>query len=382
VPQYEGPAPPADHTRIIVGWIGVALLVYLVYLVVRPFLLALGWAAVFAIVVHPLHDRLLPRLGRSRAAAVSTVAVSLALIVPAALILPVFAREAFDAAAHIQRVFMEGRYSAFERIWDGLAGVIPVSQQADLAVVLSEGLRRVAAFVVGQSGLILRDAAAFVFQMIVGLFATFFLLRDSALVMRMVRRLLPMPRRNREELITQTSRLVVVGVTSAVIVASVQGLLGGIVFWAVGIDGPVFWGVVMALFCLLPFGAWVVWLPASLLLAANGETTRAILLGAMGLGIVSAVDNVLRPMLVSGRAHINGLVILVGLLGGVNVFGLLGIVLGPILVATAIALLRAYAGDAPRHQGRTLSPAIAIAAGTPSPGRRFTTVSNTKTGDR
>ena len=340
-------APGVDPARRIAGWASLGLLAYLVYLVVHPFLLPLGWAAVFAIVIHPLHAALVPRLGRTGAAAASTAAITLALVLPAALVLPVFAREAVEAAADVQRALVEGRFSALERIWDSTAGIVPATQQVDLAGALSDAVRRGAAFVVAQSGLILRDAAVFLFDLVVALFATFFLLRDAPLVMRSVRRLLPMTRRSREALIARTSELVVVGATSAVIVAAVQGLFGGVVFWALGIEAPVFWGVVMALFCLLPFGAWVVWLPAAVLLAVNGQTGRAIVLAGMGFGIVSAADNVLRPILVSGRSHINGLAILVGLLGGVSAFGLLGIVLGPILVATALALLKAYAsGDA------------------------------------
>src|SRR5204863_8811535 len=104
----------------------------------------------------------------------------------------------------------------------------------------------------------------------------------------------------------------------------------------------VFWGVVMSICCLLPFGAWIVWLPAAIVLAAGGAVGRAIILVALGLGVVSGADNVLRPWLLSGRVHLNGLVILLGLLGGIGVFGMLGIVLGPVVVATALGLLEGY----------------------------------------
>lgn len=354
VPGSERPAP-VDPTRMIVGWASLGVLSYLVYMVVRPFLLPLGWAAVFAIVIHPLNAALLPRLGRSRAAAASTAAISLALIVPAALILPVFAREALDTAAHIQQAFMQGRFAPLERAWNGLAGVLPASDRVDLPAVLSDAAQRAAAFALAQSGLILRDAALFVFHLVVALFATFFLLRDSALVMRTVRRLLPLTPRSSEVLIARTNELVMVGVTSAVIVATVQGLLGGLVFAILGLEGPVFWGVIMGVFCLLPFGAWLIWLPAAALLAIDGDTTRAIILAALGFAIVSGADNVLRPILVSGRAHVNGLVILVGLLGGVSVFGTLGIVLGPILLATALAMIAPDAGKL-RLQQAAIAP--------------------------
>ncbi len=160
--------------------------------------------------------------------------------------------------------------------------------------------------------------------------------------MRGVRRLLPMDHAAREELIARTQELIAVGVVSSLVVAAVQGFLGGVSFALLGLSEPIFWGVVMALCCLLPFGAWVVWMPIALLLALSGDVTRALILAGLGLGIVSGVDNVLRPMLLSGHARMNGLVILVGLLGGVAVFGLLGLVLGPIIIVTALALVKSY----------------------------------------
>ncbi|MES1253984.1 MAG: AI-2E family transporter, partial [Acidobacteriota bacterium] len=146
----------------------------------------------------------------------------------------------------------------------------------------------------------------------------------------------------RERLIAQTRALVSVSVTTAGIIATVQGTLGGLVFAAVGIEAPVFWGVVMGFFCLVPLGAWVVWLPAAVLLAVSGSIGRAAIVAGLGVGVVSAVDNVLRPALMSGGTKMNGLLIVLALLGGVSAFGVLGLVLGPILVAAGVALLETY----------------------------------------
>jgi len=181
-----------------------------------------------------------------------------------------------------------------------------------------------------------------VLDLVVALFATFFLLRDSDAIMRVVRQLLPLDDDGREQLIARTRDLIVAGVVSSVVVAVLQGVLGGVAFALVGIRAPVFWGVAMGFACLLPLGAWIVWLPAAITLAVSGELVRAAVLATLGFIVVSGVDNVARPMLLSGRAHINGLVIFISLLGGIAVFGLLGLVLGPVLVATALGLLDAH----------------------------------------
>lgn len=104
----------------------------------------------------------------------------------------------------------------------------------------------------------------------------------------------------------------------------------------------------MGFLCLMPFGAWVVWLPASLALWVNGSPGRALLLAVLGFGIVSGVDNVLRPVLLAGRTQMNGLLVFVSLLGGLAAFGALGLVLGPVVVASVQALLGAYL-DRPRR---------------------------------
>lgn len=339
----------ADSMGAALAWSGLALLLYLVYLVIKPFLIPLGWAAVLAIVFYPAHAALERRWGPGRAAAASTLAVTLILIVPTLLIMAAFVREALDATASVQQAFAEGRFASIERVWRGLEERVPLARRIDLANLATDAVQRVAAFAVAQSGSLLRGAATSIFNLALALFATFFLLRDSPAILRVIRRLLPMEAAGRETLIRRTRELVSVGVVSAVIVAAVQGLLGGIVFALLRLNAPVFWGVIMGFFCLLPFGAWVVWLPAAILLAASGDTTRALILAALGAAIVSGADNILRPMLLSGGARMNGLVIFVSLLGGLSVFGLLGLVLGPIVVVTALGLLTAYVDAAERR---------------------------------
>jgi len=331
-----------DHFGVAVAWAGLAALAYLVFLVFQPFLNPLGWAAVIAVVFYPVHARFEHRWGASRAAALSTLAVTAIVVVPLLFVAGAFVREAIDAVGGLQRAFDDGRPGWVERPWSTLVRLVPAVEQLDLASLATDAGRSAAMWLAAQSGSALQHTARFVFDLVLALFATFFLLRDSRAIMATIRRLLPMDEASREHLIARTAELVSVSVRSSAIVAGLQGALGGIVFAAVGIDAPVFWGVVMAFFCLLPFGAWVIWLPAALLLAANGAVGRGLIVAALGFGIVSAVDNVLRPMLLSGHTAMNGLLVFVSLLGGMAVFGALGLVLGPLVVATAVAFLATY----------------------------------------
>lgn len=323
------------------SWVGLALLLCLVYLIARPFLTPLAWAAIIAIVFHPLHLRFARRWGASRAAALTTALVAVIIVVPLLLVMMTFVREAVSAFRNLEDGATSAGVAWIQSAWARLTDRIP-GPRADVAAAVGELARRAALLVASQSGLVLQNTATFVVDLFLAHFAAFFLLRDSAAVMRVVRRLLPFEPATREKMIAQTHELVSITITSSGIVAVTQGVLGGLVFAMLGLGAPLFWGVVMGFFCLMPFGAWVVWLPAAVGLWLNGSPGRALALAVLGFGIVSGVDNVLRPVLLSGRTQMNGLLVFISLLGGLAAFGVLGLVLGPLLVASAQALLTAY----------------------------------------
>jgi predicted PurR-regulated permease PerM len=158
-----------------------------------------------------------------------------------------------------------------------------------------------------------------------------------------MRGVVPFEVQQRDEVFAQARDLIYASVTSSLVIAAVQGLLGGIVFAALGFRAPVFWGVCMAFFALLPMGgSAIIWLPAAIYLFITGETVRGIILVALGVGVIGMVDNFLRPILLSGKTPLNSLLIFISVLGGIGVFGMQGLVLGPIVVATAATLLKAY----------------------------------------
>jgi predicted PurR-regulated permease PerM len=292
-----------------------------------------------------VHIRFERRWGQSRAAILSTAAVGLIVVVPLLMVLTAFAVEAIQAASDVQRAVAEGRLGWLDRAWTWLQRRSIGTTQFDLTSTAVDIARQGAAALAAQAGTLLQNIALFLFNLTATLFSTFFIFRDRDAIMEAIRKALPLDEHLRERLIVQTGDLVSASVISAAVVAAVQGLLGGLAFWALGLDAPTFWGVVMAFFCLLPFGAWVIWLPAAILLVAGGDVWRGIILAGVGVGIVSAVDNFLRPALISGKSGMNGLLVFISLIGGLAVFGSLGLVLGPTLVAVGIGLLRTFTND-------------------------------------
>jgi predicted PurR-regulated permease PerM len=337
---------------------GVVLLIgYLLVRVFRPFLGPLGWAAVLAICVYPLHERLLRRFGRTRAAAVSTVLVTLFILGPGLLLLTAFVQEGRNALQGLDRQVIADRLAWGEAMWDRYRAYLPFAAEFDLIALLNQASANVAGFLAARVGSLLADVAVFVFHLFVTLFALFFLLRDAGGIMRAMRGALPFDEPRRERMIRTTRDLVFASVTAGLIIASLQGLLGGLLFAVLGLNAPVFWGVVMAFFALLPLvGTWVVWAPAALWLVATGQLGKALILAGAGALIVGSVDNVLRPALLAGRAQMNGLLMFVSLLGGAAAFGLLGLILGPLVVALAAGLLEAYSAE-PEIVAPTATPA-------------------------
>jgi predicted PurR-regulated permease PerM len=323
---------------------GIVLLLGYVFLrIITPFLAPLGWAAVLAIFVSPWHETLVARYGRVRAAALSTVVVTLLILGPGLVVLTVFVQESGAALSALDRESVAGQLAWLEQAWNRVRVVIPGAQSVDLRSLIEDIISRTGGFVAARVGGLLADIAVLLFQLLVTLIALFFFLRDADAIMRDVRGLLPFEDLRRERMIRQTRDLVYASVAAGVVIAALQGLAGGLVFAVLGLGAPVFWGVMMGLLALLPFvGTWVVWLPAAIWLMATGQVFTGVVLAVLGGTIVASIDNVLRPAILSDRAQMHGLLMFVSLLGGVTLFGLLGIVLGPLVSAMVIALFEAY----------------------------------------
>lgn len=324
-------------------------LAYLTYRVFQPFLVSLGWAVALVIFFYPLRDRLARRWRRPWAVALaSSLLVTAIIIVPALLISGAFVREGIEAFRGIQDELKAGGTTVFEKIRQMPLLSRALARHPDLAAmdlesVLTKNLDRLAGSLAEQSARILRNIAVFFFDLFVTLFAMFYLFRDGAQAFARIKRVIPLDPDDRDLLLRKLHDLLYATIYSGFVVAALQGLLGGLLFWLVGISSPIFWGVVMAFFALLPLiGPWIIWLPAGTVLLLRGEVVRGIILLAVGVAVVSMVDNLLRPALIAGRAQLNGLLVFISVLGGIAVFGFLGMILGPIVVATAAAVFETY----------------------------------------
>ncbi|HKS80152.1 MAG TPA: AI-2E family transporter [Candidatus Acidoferrales bacterium] len=316
------------------------LLAYLVYEIFEPFLAALAWAVILVVFCYPAYNKLQRHQGRTLAAATSTAGVILILIIPTLLVMAAFVREGVDAAHSIQSGMANGHYAWVNNLWARIQQRLPGTTPTDLATILHRYAEKAAGYLAEQLGSILKNMALFLFHLGVAVLAMFYLFRDGEAIMLRLRAVLPFEEGPREHMLREGRDLIIASVMSSLAAACAHGMLGGLAFAVTGITSPIFWGVMMGFFSLVPVvGSAVIWLPAAISLMIGGHLVRGIILIIICGAIVSVVDNVVRPWLISGRAEMGGLVIFISVLGGISVFGLLGVVMGPIIVATAMSML-------------------------------------------
>lgn len=324
---------------------GVVLcLAYLVFRVFQPFLEPLGWAAVFAVIFYSLNQQFERRWGRTMAATATTTGVALLLIGPVLLLAMLFVREGIAAAHSLQALMESGEYGRLGHAWEWISShLVAQGFDVDLPSLVREGANRFGEYLASEFGSILRNIVVFLFELFVMLFALFYFLRDGESILNRCRVFLPFEASTRETMLTEAQGLIFASVTTSLVIAAVQGVICGGAFAIVGLGSPVFWGVVMAFLSLLPVvGAWPVWIPATIWLFSAGHAGRAFVLIAICGALGAMIDNILRPVLLGGRSSLSGLLVFISVLGGIAVFGVLGIVLGPIVVATSVGIVDAY----------------------------------------
>lgn len=323
------------------------ILAYLVYLVFQPFLAPLAWAIVMAVVAYPVYARLARKWGPMMAATVSTLGVTLIIIVPSILVTGAFIRQGVEAIQVVQQQIQSGHFAWVNDLWLRIQEKFPDANPSDLTTVIHRYADVGAAYLATRVGTVLRNTAVFLFDLTVIILSMFYFFRDGDAIVARLRQVLPFEKAHRDRMIDDARELIFASVTSSLVAAVAHGVLGGLAFGLTGIHAPIFWGVMMGFFSLVPVvGSALIWVPAAISLIANGHVGMGIVLMIFCGVIVGLVDNIIRPWMISGRAQMGGLVVFISVLGGISVFGMLGVVLGPIVVAAGASMLDLYAPGA------------------------------------
>lgn len=329
-----------------------ALLIgYLAYLVMLPFFIPVFWAVVFVIVFYPYYKWLVKRLnGREAISSIlACLTIALFLIIPMAIIGGMMATEllhlyqwaetnltGMTARAHNSPVFV---FPAIERY---LGRYIDVSS-LDLTGMFANSLKEVATFIADGFKSFVKSFAEFVFNLVLAFFAMYFLFKDGGRLLNLTKDLMPLSDSEKDLIIERNRAVISAAINGGLIVGAVQGGLGALAFWFLGLSAPILWGFMMFLLSFLPgIGTALIWGPAVIYLLIIGSYTKAVILLVWSAVIIGLIDNLLRPMIMSGETNIHPLLLFFSILGAVNVFGLIGIIAGPLIVSIAMAAVGMY----------------------------------------
>jgi predicted PurR-regulated permease PerM len=334
----------SDRLTTVLSYGALLLLIYLVFRIVEPFLEPLAWSGVLAVFFYPAHKRIIRRLRPNRAALVSTLGVTLLLIVPALVVLVYTARQAIDATAQLQATLMDPEKALPTHALAWIRHQLPHAWQGtDFSGPLRQGAERIATFLASRLAGLVRNLFNFLVDLFIVIFALFFMFRDGDEIVRGAGHLLPFDEGIQEEMLRESRDLIFASVAVALVIAVLQGVLGGLAFTVGGISSPIFWAVLIAFFSLVPVvGSALIWVPGALFLAFSGHWGRALVVVVICGGVAGVADNIVRPLLLRNRTHLNELLLFLGVLGGLQVFGLLGLVIGPTIVAAAMGVFRVY----------------------------------------
>ncbi len=330
----------------------IAVFFYLFYRLMIPFFQPIAWAAIMVIVFYPLYNIFLAKLKKKwLASALSSLIVFILIIGPALYILASLVDEATQLLDFINRTQEQGisplkavNIPFLDSLREKLADY-PQLAQIDFENIAKDAASAVAKAIGSQATKVITNISRTILYFFLMLFAMFFFFRDGDRIIAFLKRITPLTPDQVNATYTQLRDVIEGTMYGGVAIALMQGILGGILFALVGIDSPILWGAVMAFLALLPvIGPFLVYIPAGIILLLGGYTVKGIVVIAIGVGI-SQIDNFVRPYLFRNKTAMHTLLLFFSIMGGMVLFGLLGVVLGPIISAVFVVILRLFEGS-------------------------------------
>jgi len=328
-----------------------AIIFYLFYQIIVPFFVPISWAIVFTIIFYPLYERLLKKIkSKALTSMLMCVLIIVLIIGPITYLFVAIVNEAADALTKVNELYSSGQLN---KLFDFDVPILNTAKERlsqyydiskiNLDEIIKDAINKVSGVVVNQTTWLVANGTKAVFYFCLMIFAIFYFFRDGEHIVGKARRLMPLTESQVETAFKQLRDVIQATMYGGVVIALLQGVLGGLLFYIMDIPSPVFWGAIMAFLALIPLvGAFIVYVPAGVILMLTGSVVKGIIVIAVGMIIISQVDNVLRPLLISGKTSLHPLLLFFTILGGISLFGLLGLVVGPMIAAGFTILLRVF----------------------------------------
>jgi predicted PurR-regulated permease PerM len=323
-----------------------AVALYLCYRLFRPYATPILFSSVIAIVFYPLH-RYMRRFFRSPSlsAFISTLVTLLLSVVPLTFLLLALSHELTTLYQNLTARSAESGGAiayllrSFERLTSWATSRLSIPG-IDLHGIVLSRLENISSSLLHFGASLVSNALSLVVNAVFALIVLFFLFRDAESALSKVMAALPLDEKRANELRSRIQATVVTNFYGSFVIGALQGTLTGLTFWTLGIDSPVLWGVATAVCSLIPFfGSATIWLPASIALLLTGHPVKGIILVGMGTVVIGTVDNIVRPLIIQRSVRLHPLLVLFSILGGLQLFGIPGLFVGPVILSVTAALV-------------------------------------------
>ncbi len=328
-------SPRQIHAVILV--LGIASAFYLCWLMVRPFVAVITWAAALAILAHPLHAWIARRMRPNAAALISVCLVSVVIVTPAVFLSQ---RRIVELTETLQSLGTDLNSANLHANLQQYPAIVKLLEWVETRLDVEKQIQTAAGAVAGRASAWVSGSIWILTQLVLTFLTLFYFFRDRKGLLRLLRRLIPFSATETDEMLDRIAQTIHTSVSKNLLVKLIQGFLGGLMFWILGLPAPVLFGAAMALLALLPvMGTAFVWAPAAILLVLKGSWVKAIILAIWGGVVVGLIDNFLYPLLVANDLRLHPLAVFFSVFGGLLAFGLAGAVLGPVILAITVVLL-------------------------------------------
>lgn len=326
----------------------ISVLGWLSYEIIKPFLSPIAWAIVFSIVFYPLYISLVKYIKWKTVASVLTLlAILIVIFGPFSYLSYVLIQELKSLAEYLQTSSigsLQGvlQHPTVKTIVDKVLSILNITSD-ELNMAISNNIANLGKEVVSRIGAGTSNIVTISLNLILMSFSIFFFLRDGPQFLKKMRDYMPFSEEQKDRLVKLVRDIVISTIYGGIVVSIIQGTMAGVAFFLLGISTPVVWGLATSIASFVPlFGAAGIWVPMTIYLFVENEIVKGMILSIVGLFGISLVDNILKPIIVGGRTKMPVLVIFFSILGGIKLFGLIGLVMGPLVLALFVSLIEIF----------------------------------------
>jgi len=315
--------------------------VYLCYQMALPFLSIFAWALALGVLFKPMQSWLQDILKKpSLAAVICIVFIALIVVVPFLLAGEQLVQEAISGSQLIETKINSGEW---QRSLEKQPQLAPLVSTIEHFIDFPSTLKILTGWLAKFAGIVVKNSIYQLLELSLVFYVLFFFLRDRELILTSISSLSPLSQSEMDDLFIRISDTIHATVYGTFAISAVQGILGGLMFWWLGLPAPFLWGLMMSLLAIVPIlGAFVIWAPAAIFLALEGQWGSAITLALWGSLVVGTIDNLLRPMIVGNRLKLHTVLIFLSVVGGLILYGAAGLILGPVTLTITIRLLKVW----------------------------------------